>query len=677
MPSQFQAGRLRFFKSVWMQITSDYSILDSVAHCHIDFENGANLSRAKNANPIRFNKREHEIINGEIEKLLDKKVIETASHEAGEVISNIFIRPKKDNSFRLILNVKELNKFVEYHHFKMESLFSAVKIMKKGCYMASIDLKDAFYSVPLAEEHRKFLRFEWNGLLYQYTCLAFGLACCPRKFTKLMKPVFSELRKMGFDNVPYIDDIYLQGDSAAECWANCQTTAKLLQDLGFIINVDKSIFHPTQEITFLGFILNSVDMTVRLTDMKKDTIKKACHKLLAVNHARIREVAITLGLMVSSFPGVEHAPLFYRRLENAKIDALRKSKGDFEAIMCIDSESKSDLTWWIKNLDCAFKKVSQGNPKLIVQSDASKQGWGAKCGNITAGGRWTEQEKLCHINELEILAVLFALKSLCNNVYNIHIQIQSDNTTTVCYINSMGGSKSRKCNNIARNIWLWCIERGNFLSASHLAGICNTEADRCSRTFNDQTEWRILPEIFNKINQIYGPFEIDMFASRINAQLKRYISWKPDPNAEVIDAFSISWSGIYFYAFPPFSVIGRCLQKVQQEGARGVIVVPLWTTQTWYTKLMELLVSPPKILPKREDLLTLPSSGQMHPLRKKLSLMACRLSGNVCETKEFRQRYCMLSNSRGEIPQRCSTPHILKDGMCSVVKGTLIYFDHL
>lgn len=78
--------------------------------------------------------------------------------------------------------------------------------------MASVDLKDAYYSVNIAEIHRKYLRFEWIGNLFQYTCFPSGLALCPRKFTKLMKPVYSDLRKLGFENVPYIDDSYLQGN---------------------------------------------------------------------------------------------------------------------------------------------------------------------------------------------------------------------------------------------------------------------------------------------------------------------------------------------------------------------------------------------------------------------------------------------------------------------------------
>jgi hypothetical protein len=91
----------------------------------------------------------------------------------------------------------------------------------------------------------------------------------------------------------------------------------------------------------------------------------------------------------------------------------------------------------------------------------------------TTGGRWSPEEAEKHINELELEAVHFALKSLCQNIYTKHIRVRSDNTTAVCYINNMGGSKSRACNAVAKNKWSWAVEKGNWLSAAHLPGKYN------------------------------------------------------------------------------------------------------------------------------------------------------------------------------------------------------------
>jgi hypothetical protein len=112
-----------------------------------------------------------------------KGVTEPTNPESGEFIS-IFLSLKKDGTFRVILNLKRLNEFVEYHHFKMDTIYTAIHLMKQGCFMASIDLQDAYYTVPVCPNHRKYLKFSWRGQLYQYTCLPNGLASAPHILQK-------------------------------------------------------------------------------------------------------------------------------------------------------------------------------------------------------------------------------------------------------------------------------------------------------------------------------------------------------------------------------------------------------------------------------------------------------------------------------------------------------------
>ena len=116
--------------------------------------------------PIHFSQKEKEVIKSLIDGLVKKGVIEKVQHEKGEIISNIFIRPKQDGSFRLILNLRKLNEHIEKIHFKMETLKSALNMVKKCVYFAKIDLKDAYYSIAVAESDRKFLRFTWGESVY-------------------------------------------------------------------------------------------------------------------------------------------------------------------------------------------------------------------------------------------------------------------------------------------------------------------------------------------------------------------------------------------------------------------------------------------------------------------------------------------------------------------------------
>ena len=119
--------------------------------------------------------------------------------------SNIFTRPKKDGSIRVILNLIKNNELnVEKIHFKMETLKTAVTSIQQGDFFGSIDLKDAYFSMPIAQSDRKYLRFIWNGKRYQLCTLPQGLACSPRIFSNILKPLCASLRKIGHFNTPYI-----------------------------------------------------------------------------------------------------------------------------------------------------------------------------------------------------------------------------------------------------------------------------------------------------------------------------------------------------------------------------------------------------------------------------------------------------------------------------------------
>ena len=140
-------------------------------------------------------------------------------------------------------------------------------------------------------------------------------------------------------------------------------------------------------------------------------------------------------------------------------------------------------------------------------------------------------------------------------------------------------------------------------------------ADRESRVFNDRTEWMLHQDIFQELSMLWGPFEIDQFTSRLNKRVCIYVSWKADPGATAMDAFSIVWDRNHCDAFPPFSLIHRCQQKITTDKAEGVIIVPMWPTQTYYSSVMSMLFQRPRLLQRKENLLRLPHSQKSHPSR--------------------------------------------------------------
>ncbi len=206
----------------------------------------------------------------------------------------------------------------------MESLTTIIKLVDKNCFMACIDPKDAYYSIPIRQSDRKYLKFQWNNTLYQYTCLPNGLSSGPRKFTKILKPPLASLHTKGHIISCHLDDFYLQGETFEKCRQNVIDSVTLFTRLGLLVHPDKSIFTSSQSLVILGFEINSVSMTVRLTREKAQAIKLDCEKFIHKSERKliIREVAQIVGKLVSSFPGVIFGPLYYRTLEKDKSKAL-------------------------------------------------------------------------------------------------------------------------------------------------------------------------------------------------------------------------------------------------------------------------------------------------------------------------------------------------------------------
>lgn len=138
----------------------------------------------------------------------------------------------------------------------------------------------------------------------------------------------------------------------------------------------------------------------------------------------------------------------------------------------------------------------------------------------------------------------------------------------------MGGTHSEIMDSITKEIWEWAIKRNIHLTAVHIPGIENVKADFLSRHFLDQMEWKLNPHLFQEIVHVLFHPQVDLFASRLNYQLPKYVSWQPDQTAWKMDALSIPWKNLKAYAFPPFNLISQVLQKVRRDNPLMILVTP-------------------------------------------------------------------------------------------------------
>lgn len=587
--------------------------------------------------------------------------------------SRLFLVPKKGGSMRPVIDLSYLNRFIQNSHFQMESILCLKTIIKKGDFMTSIDLKDAYLSVQVHKSSQRYLRFQWEGKCYTFRGLPFGLNTAPRVFTKLTKPVVSFLRKRGVRMIAYLDDFLLLGSTKTESNTNTSMAVQLLQSLGFTVNREKSHLEPCQQITFLGFIINSETLTLSLPMEKVNKIIHKCQNTLAQPTVTAQEIASLLGSLESSRLAIHQAPLHFRHLQIQLINHLRNNAHDYETKLSLNHHAREEIRWWITNIaKVNGSPINPPAPDLVITSDASKMGWGAFCKGSATNGRWSNHEKNFHINFLELKAAFLALKAFMKYQHHKTVCLRMDNSTAVAHINNKGGTRSSLLVSLTLEIWEWCLQREILISAQHLPGKDNCIADKESREFHDSSEWKINPRV---IHPFLKECNIDLFASRLTTQLQQFVSWRPDPEAFHTDSMTLDWGPLKGYAFPPFALIPAVLRKVTTDKADLTLIAPIWQAQTWWPMLLRLLTKNPVMLPNTRHMLIDPASTErVHPLFPRLHLAVFHISGKIYKQKAFLRTlpkyYC----------QPLDPPHIRRTsphggiGAAGVINQRLILF---
>ena len=452
----------------------------------------------------------------------------------------------------------------------------------------------------------------------------------------------------------------------------------LLENLGFAVNKPKCVLQPTQTIEFLGFLVNTVQQELSLPREKVKKIRAETQHLLEAGQIPARKLSQLLGKLQAATRTVPLAPLFYRSLQQVLKKALEWSDQDYSAHLTLPVEGKVELQWWIDHLNAwNGKTIMAEKPSLVIESDASNQGWGATSEGVHTGGPWSPEESQWHINCLETLAAFHAVRCFVRDKKSITVLLRLDNTTAVAYVNKLGGTVSPRLNSIVRELWLWCMNRDITLVAEHLPGLENTIADKESRVMRDRSDWMLNPQIFLQIDMKWGPLEVDMFASRLTTQTKRFFSWRPDPDAEAVNAFNQDWRALKGrgYANHPWNLIGRTLNRVHQQEVTMVVIAPVWKSQPWYPILLEMIVDFPVLIPHQENLI-LPTHSECLP-EVIPQLAAWLISGNSIMMKKFQRKAQSCSLPHGDKKLANLTTHSFESGCAGVLNGILIQFQDL
>ena len=199
---------------------------------------------------------------------------------------------------------------------------------------------------------------------------------------------FVSLQELGYESSVYVDNNLLLTNTFRECSDDVLSTISLLQELRVVIHSAKSVFVTTQKITFLGFEIDTLNMTLTLTSNKKENIRNIAAVLLLKQCFSIRTLGSFLGNIVFSFEAVPNGNLYYRNIEQQTIEALKTSKGNFDInIKQLSSASLSEIKWWHNHIMHAKLSIK---PTLdidyVIYADANESGWGAHDDINSIGG---------------------------------------------------------------------------------------------------------------------------------------------------------------------------------------------------------------------------------------------------------------------------------------------------
>ena len=356
--------------------------------------------------------------------------------------NQLFIVPKPNQKWWSILDLSALNKFLSVKTFKMETRETIRISLQQGEWVTLLDFSDAYFHIPVHVKSRKYLRFHLQNQSYQFRALPFGLSTAPMEFTCVVKEVKLMAQSRGIRIHQYLDDWLIQAPTKESCHQSTQSLLALCQELGWVVNLQKSELEPKQVFEFVGYQYDLSHGLVKPTQNRWESILQKVQSIMTSPTCRVRHFMSLIGLLTATEKQVSLGRLHMRPIQ-WHLKRHWRVPESLEKEIPVPRLLHLHFLWWTKETN-----VLLGQPlhplrhAIQIFTDASKEGWGAHLGDFTTSSTWSVPESHLRINFLELKAVLLALKRFQHLVQGKVILVTTDNTTVVAYINKEGGMRS-------------------------------------------------------------------------------------------------------------------------------------------------------------------------------------------------------------------------------------------
>ena len=477
--------------------------------------------------------------------------------------------------------------------------------------------------------HTSHMRFHLQGRSYQFKALPFGLSTAPMEFTVVAKEVKLMALQKGIRIHQYLDDWLVRASTHHTCLQHTQTLVTLCQELGWLVNREKSELVPKQVFNFVGYQFDLKEGRVRPTEERWQTLTDKIRSILSDPVCPVRQFMALIGLLTATEKQVHLGRLRMRPIQWHLKNNWRVPES-LEKVIPVPKSLQPHLRWWLEESNVLLgQQLHPLKHALQIFTDASKEGWGANL-DEHEGRVVPAREQVTHKP-----AVFLALKEFRTLVFNKTVLIATDNTTVVAYINKEGGMKSGSLCALLWRILSWCTRQQVTLRARHIPSRLNVIADKLSRLGQTiQTEWSLHPEVFQAVCSRWHQPQVDLFATRFNNKLPQFVSPVPDPQAWAVDALSLSWENLDPYAFPPAVILGKVVEKLQDHPCNRIILIaPGWPNMPWFWDLVAMSSQIPLCLPSIPNLVSQPFNQVLHRNLSNLNLHAWLLEPQQSRSK--------------------------------------------
>ena len=223
----------------------------------------------------------------EILKMMDKGALEIVRDPDPGFYSRLFLVEKVTGGWRPVIDLSRLNVLIRQTPFKMETMATTMASVREGDFLASVDLKDAYFQIPVHQESRKFLRFFVGGVVYQFKVLCFGLSTAPQVFTRVFDLISKWVHARGIRLLRYLDDWPIMGSSEPTVRQHIWDLLSFCHSLGIVINEEKSDLVPMQRARYLGMEFDTVAARIYPTVARVDKFLTVAERFLLLESPQL------------------------------------------------------------------------------------------------------------------------------------------------------------------------------------------------------------------------------------------------------------------------------------------------------------------------------------------------------------------------------------------------------